>query len=87
MEKILNYRLSIPPDRALAIARDRIIDHPGISIDGDLGKGVVRWRGLRVNYTMKPENGGAELVLEFTRKPPVPWKVLKTIVDNEARKW
>ncbi len=87
MENILSYRLNIPPDRALAIAKDRIIDHPGMSIEGDDDRGILKWRGIRVNYTMKPVNGGADLLLEFTRKPPVPWKFIKKVIDNEARKW
>lgn len=87
MERTLSYLLRTAPDEILEIARSRIEDHPSASIVGDSESGTFVSRGLEVDYSMKPGSGGTELKLEFTRKPLLPWTLIRSYLDREAKKW
>lgn len=86
-ERKLSYRLKSSPEELLAIARSRIEEHPSAEITGDPGAGTFQARGIHIDYTMEPGNGGTLLSITVTRKPPVPWKLIKAYLDREAEKW
>ncbi len=83
----LSYRLKSSPEELLAIARSRIEEHPSAEISGDPGGGTFHARGMHIDYTMERENGGTLLTITVTRKPPVPWKLIRAYLDREAEKW
>jgi len=87
MERTLRYSLRTTPGEILEIARSRIEDYPSAGIQGDQKKGTFRARGMEVLYTMEPGNGGTELKLIFTKKPPLPWTFIRSFLDREAKKW
>ena len=87
MERTLRYNLHTTPGEILEIAKSRIEDYPSAGIHGDVEKGTFRARGMEVFYSMKPGNGGTELELTFTKKPPLPWTFIRSYLDREAKKW
>lgn len=87
MNRTLRYRLQAAPGEILEIAKSRTEDYPSTGILGNTEEGVFLARGFQVDYSMKPDNGGTELVLEFTKKPPLPWTLVRSFLDREAKKW
>lgn len=87
MERTLKYSLRTTPGEILEIARSRIEDYPSARIQGDNEKGIFLARGFRVDYSMKPGGSGTELILTFTKKPPLPWTIVRSYLDREAKKW
>lgn len=87
MRRTVRYTLKTTPAEILEIARSRLEPYPSAEIRGNLEKGIFTARGTRVEYTMKPLDGGTELELSFLRTPPVPWMILRSVLDREARQW
>jgi len=87
MDRTLRYLLRTSPGELLEIARSRIEDLPSVSIMGDCERGSFAARGIRIRYAMLASDGGTELTLTISRKPPVPWKIVKSYMDREAEKW
>lgn len=87
MERTLNYILRTTPSEILEIARNRIEDYPSAEIDGNLERGTLLARGIKVEYCMEQAGKGTRLKLTFRKKPPVPWTLVKSYLDREARKW
>jgi len=87
MDKTLKYHLKTTPGDILTIAKDRVSGFPGISLSGDNDAGCFRGRGFDGNYRMKPVRNGADLTLTFSKKPPVPWFIVKRYFDSQAEKW
>lgn len=86
-ERKLTYRLKSTPEELLEIARSRIEAHPSPEITGNSRAGTFRSRGIHLEYAMEPENGGTLLTITVSRKPPVPWKLIRAYLDREAEKW
>lgn len=86
-ERKLSYTLKSTPEELLEIARSRMEAHPSARITGNAREGTFRSRGISVDYTMEPENGGTLLTITVNRKPPVPWKLIRAYLDREAEKW
>ncbi len=87
MERTLRYNLHTTPGEILEIARSRIEDYPSAELLGNAENGSFHARGMEVFYSMKPGNGGTELELRFTKKPPLPWTFIRSYLDREAKKW
>jgi|GEM_PF-1864404 len=86
-QRILRYTIRTTPQEILEIARSRVEDHPAAVISGDARKGTLTSRTMEVGYTMQPEKEGTSLTLEFRKKPPVPWAIVRSYLDRKARKW
>lgn len=87
MERTFTYLIKTSPGEILEIARSRIEDHPSASIQGDRESGVFTARGIHISYVMKPGDGGTEISITVNRKPPIPWKLIRSYLDKEAEKW
>jgi hypothetical protein len=75
------------PVEIFNIAEHRISDYPGITLSGDYNGGLFSGRGFEGNYSLKPAGNDADVTLTFTKKPPVPWFIVKKYFDAQAEKW
>jgi hypothetical protein len=87
MTRTLRYRLRATPEEILDIAASRLEERPGAVLAGDARRGTLKTRSFSVSYAMEPSHGETELTITLTRKPPVPWVLIKTYLDKEAGKW
>lgn len=87
MAKTFTYTVKTKPKELLSVIKEKLKNQPDIKFSGDEKSGQMKEKGFDRKYSMSVSSKGTEISLTIEKKPPIPWFLIKSKIESEAKKW
>ena len=88
MAKTFTYTVKTPPRELLVVIKEKLKIQPDIKFSGDENSGQMKGKGFEGKYSITESSSETEVSLTIDKKPwPIPWGLIKSKIDAEAKNW
>ncbi len=88
MSRTFTHTVQSTPSELLNALKEELAKQGGIRFNGDKSSGTISGKGFAGEYSLTQGSDGTRLTLTITKKPfIVPWGMIESAIEKEARKW
>lgn len=88
MAKTFTYTVKTEPKKLLSVIKEKLKNQPDIKFSGDEKSGQMKGKGFEGKYRITESSAGTEVSLTIDKKPwPIPWGLIESKIDSEAKNW